>query len=83
MPDPQDIVEIPGVINPAAARFAPADSGPARPWLGVLFKCCHVYGRMYRDADGVRYTGRCPRCTAEVSARVGPGGTSQRIFFTE
>lgn len=84
MPDPQDIVEIPGVINPAAEVPAPADASPeGRPWLGVFFKCCHTYGRMYRAIDGVRYSGRCPKCTAEVSAVVGSGGTSQRIFFAE
>ncbi|MBL0927831.1 MAG: hypothetical protein IBJ11_09295 [Phycisphaerales bacterium] len=64
-----------------AARPAPGP-GPAEPrrWLGIWFRCCHVYGRIYRNADASRYTGRCPRCHAEVSAKVGVGGTAQRFF---
>lgn len=82
MPDPRDIVEIAGVANPS--RGMPASSSrPGRPWLGVYFRCCHVYGRMHRTPDGRRYTGRCPRCLAEVQALIGPGGTTRRIFTAE
>lgn len=84
MPDPRDIVEIPGVENPARG-MQPADSAEtsARPWLGIFFRCCHVYGRIYRAPDSAQYVGRCPRCLSEVRARVGPGGTSRRIFFAQ
>lgn len=72
-----DIVDIPGLHTPSP----PASSTPpAQRWLGVWFRCCHVYARLYRDAAGSRYTGRCPRCGAAVSARIGPGGTPQRFF---
>lgn len=80
MPDPQDIVEIPGIANPAGG---PPSAPATRNWLGVFFKCCHVYGRMYRLPGAPRYSGRCPRCMSEVSAVVGEGGTSQRIFVAE
>lgn len=88
MHDPRDRIDIAGLASPApapraAGQGAPAPGSPARPWLGVWFKCCHVYGRMYRDDAGVRYRGRCPRCGAEVGARVGPGGTSRRFFEAE
>ncbi len=84
VPDPQDIVEIPGVTNPAAPeRESSRSVGADRNWLGVYFKCCHVYGRMYRSADGGRYLGRCPKCLREVRATVGPGGTARRIFVAE
>lgn len=53
-----------------------------RAWLGIYFRCCSQYGRIYKDAAGTRYSGRCPRCGAEVSARVGEGGTDQRFFET-
>ncbi|RMH29290.1 MAG: hypothetical protein D6693_02260 [Planctomycetota bacterium] len=53
---------------------------PARPWLSVWFRCCHVYARVYRAPTGDRYVGRCPRCGGEVSARIGPGGTTRRFF---
>lgn len=32
-----------------------------KPFVGVLFKCCNVYSRVYRNARG-DYAGRCPKC---------------------
>ena len=51
-----------------------------RPFLRVLFECCHVYQRIYLDRTGSAYYGRCPRCLGAVRFRVGPGGTSARDF---
>jgi hypothetical protein len=58
---------------------APSSRKP-RPFLSVLFECCHVYQRVYRDADDALYVGRCPRCGATVRFQVGPGGTPARFF---
>lgn len=83
--DRRDIVDIPGVGVPAASGLAGSDaptsgSSAARPFLGIWFKCCHVYGRMYKTDDGARYRGNCPKCGAAVGAAVGEGGTSRRMF---
>ncbi len=51
-----------------------------RPWLAVHWKCCSVYSRIYRNAEGTAYTGRCPRCMRPVRATVGAGGTRARFF---
>jgi hypothetical protein len=51
-----------------------------RPFLSVMFACCSVYQRIYRNADGTAYAGRCPRCGKPVKFAVGPGGTSAREF---
>lgn len=83
MREPRDIVDIAGLKSAEQARAAGTAGEPmpgARNWLGVWFKCCHVYGRMYKNEFGTRYTGYCPRCGAEVGARVGTGGTSRRFF---
>jgi hypothetical protein len=82
--DPRDIVDIPGVPNPAAdaARGEGDQRGPTRKFLQVWFTCCHTYGRLYRNAERTKYEGRCPRCGAKVHAHIGPGGTSQRMFRT-
>lgn len=51
-----------------------------RPYLSVLFACCSVYQRIYRNVEGTEYSGRCPRCGKPVTFAVGPGGTDNRQF---
>ncbi len=58
-------------------------SGPGRPFLAIWFRCCHIYGRIYRNPERTAYSGRCPRCGAPVRALIGPDGTSQRILRAE
>ena len=53
---------------------------PKRSFLGVFFECCGAYSRIYQNADGTAYEGRCPRCLGGVKVPVGPGGTDQRFF---
>lgn len=49
-------------------------------FLGVMFNCCSVYTRIYKNKDGTAYVGRCPRCLKNVRIPVGQGGTSERFF---
>ncbi len=80
--DPRDIVDI-ACLAQASAAGAPATDGQAtgeRKWLGVWFRCCHVYGRMYLLPGGERYAGTCPRCGSQIGAKVGDGGTTRRFF---
>ncbi|MBR2525622.1 hypothetical protein IKE67_04075 [bacterium] len=51
-----------------------------KKFLGILFDCCGVYGRIYQNKDGTAYTGRCPKCMRPVSVKIGEGGTGQRFF---
>lgn len=57
-------------------------NGPRRRFLSIWFRCCHTYGRLYRNQDETAYEGRCPRCGVAVHALIGPEGTSQRVFRT-
>ena len=58
----------------------PTPATPRRPFIGVLFDCCGVYARVYRQPDQREYLGRCPRCLRTLRVRVGPDGTPARIF---
>ncbi len=57
--------------------------GPRRKFLSVWFRCCHAYGRMYRNADETAYEGKCPGCGAPVRALIGADGTNHRMFKAE
>lgn len=86
--DPRDYrVSISGASAPGAAaggKGAPLrPSGETRPFLGVHFKCCNVYTRVYRDMGGGVYRGACPKCGRTVRFRVGEGGSSARFFEAE
>jgi len=51
-----------------------------RAYLGILFDCCGVYARVYKNKAGTAYVGWCPRCTRKLEVKCGPGGSEQRIF---
>ena len=79
--DPRDYkLDISGPGDPGASSRQPSGAAP-RPYLSVHFACCGAYQRIYRDADGKHYQGRCPRCARPVRFVVGEGGTATRCFI--
>jgi hypothetical protein len=56
-----------------------------KKFIGVTFKCCNVYTRIYLNRDGTAYEGICPRCYKKrvVVKVVEKGGTKERFFEAE
>lgn len=49
-------------------------------YLGIMFNCCNVYGRIYKNKEGTAYIGRCPGCMRSIKVPIGKEGTAQRFF---
>jgi hypothetical protein len=62
-----------------------AQKVPREPkkFLGILFKCCNAYGRIYRNKEQTAYRGNCPQCGHRVEVPIGKEGTSTRFFYSE
>ena len=86
VPDPRDIVDINGLRPPQEQRPAPSaprGASTPKPFLMIWFRCCSTYGRLPKSADGLSYSGRCPKCLAKLEVPVGEGGTNRRMFEAE
>ena len=54
-----------------------------RKFLGIWFQCCHVYGRLYPNKEGTKYTGRCPKCMRILNVDIDANSkkaTNRRFF---
>ena len=54
-----------------------------RPYIGIYFRCCGVYQRIYKKSGQESYKGFCPHCLRKVVVPVSPHGTEERIFEAE
>ncbi|HUU68485.1 MAG TPA: hypothetical protein VM186_03090 [Planctomycetota bacterium] len=64
----------------AASPKPQAPSRSRRPFVGLLFECCGVYGRLYPNRARTAFEGRCPHCYRVVSIPTGQDGTDARFF---
>ena len=49
-------------------------------FIGIMFECCNIYGRIYKNKEGTAYVGRCPKCMRTIKIPIGQGGTNARFF---
>jgi predicted RNA-binding Zn-ribbon protein involved in translation (DUF1610 family) len=61
-------------------KKAPNVSKAAKKFLGIHFRCCSTYSRIYINNKETAYEGHCPRCGKKVSIAIGEGGTASRFF---
>jgi hypothetical protein len=54
-----------------------------RPFIGMHFKCCHVYSRIYLNKTGTAFVGWCPKCAVKAEVRVSPTGSKDPFFTAE
>ncbi|MAI33187.1 MAG: hypothetical protein CMM07_16135 [Rhodopirellula sp.] len=53
------------------------------PFLGIHFKCCKTYGRIYRSPLRLVYEGHCPKCRGLLTVPIGPGGVDSRFLSAQ
>jgi len=53
-----------------------------KPFVGIIFKCCNIYSRLYLNKQGTAYEGACPKCYKKkaVIQVVNSGGSKDRFF---
>ena len=67
-------------VGGADDGHATSNRANERKFVGVQFKCCDVYSRVYINRDQTAYEGNCPKCAKRVRLDIGPGGTDARFF---
>jgi hypothetical protein len=75
-----EILFLDGCVN---TEKEPDRKTESRKFLGIMFRCCNVYCRIYKNRYGTAYEGRCPRCGKQAYVEIGEGGTSSRFFEAE
>ncbi|MBD3401791.1 hypothetical protein GF420_02765 [candidate division GN15 bacterium] len=56
-------------------------TGRQRPFIGMHFKCCNIYTRLYLNKAGTAFIGYCPRCgRKKAEVKVSPTGSTSRFF---
>jgi hypothetical protein len=53
-----------------------------REFIGVTFKCCKVYTRIYLKKKNTAFLGWCPKCGAPMEVLISPTGSKSRFFQT-
>ncbi len=64
-------------------HMVPNKSKRKSDFLGIIFKCCRVYGRIHLNKKKEAFVGFCPKCGAKVIVEISPFGSKSRFFVAE
>lgn len=56
---------------------------PKKPFLGMYFKCCRVYSRLYLNKQQTAFVGWCPKCAAKAEVKISAEGSSEKFFIAD
>ncbi|MBK7141204.1 MAG: hypothetical protein IPH75_03875 [bacterium] len=59
------------------------NEGRKRPFVGIHFRCCKVYARIYLNNSGTAFVGWCPKCARKAEIKVSSTGSSTPFFTTD
>jgi hypothetical protein len=51
-----------------------------REFVGVIYKCCNVYSRIYINKKRTAFVGWCPKCGARMEFIISPKGSKSKFF---
>jgi hypothetical protein len=51
-----------------------------KEFIGVTFKCCRVYTRIYLNKQKTAFIGWCPKCAAKMEIHISSSGSDTRFF---
>jgi hypothetical protein len=52
----------------------------SRPFVGIHFKCCNIYSRIYLNKQHDAFVGWCPKCAKKVVLKIAPDGEESQFF---
>lgn len=52
----------------------------SKPFVGIHFKCCNIYSRIYLNKQHDAFVGWCPKCVKKVVLKISPDGEDSRFF---
>ncbi|MCP4725616.1 MAG: hypothetical protein GY863_11295 [bacterium] len=56
------------------------NSKEQKPFIGIHFKCCNVYNRIYMNNKKDAFVGWCPKCAKRVHIGISPDGVDSKYF---
>lgn len=52
----------------------------SRPYIGMHFKCCNAYARVYLNAKGDAFAGHCPKCARPIRIKASASGSKSKFW---